>query len=212
MEQRLLLLGLVGDRHEPDCAPVVLRTWRDANRPNELRRRALAVAASCSWAETSAEVESALGSPSELERSAAVGALGFAPRSEQVTERLTRAAQSPEPSVRVAACQAIAQQRWRGGTARVLALVTDADPAVRGEALRSLVALDAPGIEARLSGVLETDPTPSVRGTAADLLGRFTGPRAASALSQAARNDTDANVKLVAAQSLRKLGPGSPPP
>jgi len=212
MEQRLLLLGLVGDRHEPDCAPVVLKTWRDPHRPAELRRRALAVAASCSWAETSAEIETALAASAELERSAAVGALGFAPRSEQLNERLARACDAPEPSLRAAACQAIAQQRWRGGTARLLTLAADADPGVRSEAMRALVAVDAPGLEARLSGVLETDAAPPVRATAAELLSRFTGPRAASALSRAARNDTDANVKLVAAQSLRKLTPGSLPP
>ena len=210
--QQLVLLTLVGDRHEPDCAAMVLKTWRDRARAADLRRRALAVAASCSWAETSSDVEAALAGPGELEKSSGVAALGFAPRSEQLTERLLRACDAPEPSLRVAAAQAIAQQRWRGGTARLTALAADTEPEVRGEALRSLAALDAPGLEARLSAALEKDAAPAVRATAAGLLGRYPTPRAISSLSQASRNDTDPNVKLVAAQSLRRLAPGSLPP
>jgi hypothetical protein len=205
--QQLVLLGLVGDRHEADCAPVVLATFRDQTRSAELRRRALAVAASCSWTEASSEVESALNGPGEVERSAAIAALGFAPKSEQLTERLSRALDSPEPTSRIAACQAIAQQRWRGGTARLTTVAADADPEVRSEALRSLVALDAPGIEAKLGTALEKDSSAVVRAAAAGLLARFSSPRSVSALSQASRNDTDPNVKLVAAQSLRKLSP-----
>ncbi|MDP1826189.1 MAG: HEAT repeat domain-containing protein [Archangium sp.] len=210
--QQLVLLELVGDRHEPDCAATVLKTWRDQARAPELRRRALAVAASCSWKDSLADVEAAFGAAGELERASAIAALGHAPRTEQLTERLTRATDAVEPSLRVAACQAIAQQRWRGGTARLDALAADAVPEVRSEAVRGLVALDAPGLEARLGTLLEKDASPVVRATAAGLLSRFTSPRTVSALSQAARNDTDSNVKLVAAQSLRKLVPGSLPP
>lgn len=210
--QQLVLLELVGARHEPDCAATVLKTWRDPARAADLRRRALAVAASCSWKDSLADVEAAYGAPGELERAAAIGALGFAPRTEQLTERLTRATDAVEPSLRSAACQAIAQQRWRGGTARLNALAADADAGVRSEALKGLVALDAPGLEGKLGTLLEKDASPQVRATAAGLLARFTSPRTISALSQAARNDTDANVKLVAAQSLRKLAPGSLPP
>ena len=134
------------------------------------------MAASCSWTETSGDVETALLAPGELERAAAVGALGFAPRSEQLTERLTRALAAPEPALRAAACQAIGQQRWRAGTARLLALAGDPAPPVRSEAMRALVALDAPGLDAKLSAALETDPAAPVRATAAELLARFPGP------------------------------------
>ena len=202
-----MLLGLVGDRHEPDCAATVLKTFRDRTRPPELRRRALAVAASCSWTEAGADVEAALAAPGELERSAALAALGFAPRTAQLTERLRRALDSADASSRAAACQAIAQQRWRGGTARLTTVADDAEPQVRNEALRALVALDAPGIEARLGTALEKDASADVRAAAAALLARFSSPRSLSALTQASRNDMDPNVKLVAAQSLRKLSP-----
>lgn len=211
-EQQLALLELVGDTHEADCAASVLATWRDPARPPELRARALKIAASCDWAATSAEVETALRAPGLLERSAAVAVLGFAPQSEQVTERLLRATDAAEPALRKAACQAIGQRRWRGGISRMTALAADADAEVRAEALKSLVALDAPNLDGRLATVLEKDPAPPVRGLAAELLTRFPGPRALAALSQASRNDTDANVKLVAAQSLRKLSSGSPSP
>ena len=210
--QQWALVELVGDKHEPDCAPTLLMTWADATRAPELRAKALVVAASCSWASAGPVVEAALAGPSALERSAAVAALGFGPRSEQLTERLVRATNAPEASVRIAACQAIGQQRWRGGTPRLVTLVSDSAPGVRAEALRTLVTLDAPAMEGRLVTALEKDPAAAVRAAAATLLGRFTGARVLSALSQAARNDTDANVKLVAAQSLRRLSPGSLPP
>ena len=111
-----------------------------------------------------------------------------------------------------AACQAMAQQRWRGGAVRLLALAADEDAGVRTEALTSLVTLDAPAMEGKLVAAMQKDPAPAVRASAASLLSRFSGVRVLSALSLAARNDTDANVKLVAAQSLRKLAPGSLPP
>jgi len=211
-EQQRALLELIGDKHEPDCAPTLLETWRDAARAPELRARALVVAASCSWTIAAPAVETALAGTSELERSASVAALGFAPRTEQLTERLARATDAPEPSVRRAACQAIGQQRWRAATPRLSVLASDADPGVRAEALQTLVALDAPGLEAKLTAALEKDPAPAVRASAAGLLARFAGARVLSALGEAARNDTDPNVKLVAAQSLRKLSPGSLPP
>lgn len=212
LAQQRVLLELVGDTHEADCAKTLLQTWRDPARPSELRQRALIVAASCSWFEAQSDVLAALSGPSVLERSSAVGALGFAPRSEQLNERLLRASDSTDGPMRAAACQAIGQQRWRAGTARVSALAADAEPEVRGAALRALAGLDAPGLEAKLGTALEKDGSPLVRAAAAELLARFTGPRAISALSTASRNDTDANVKLVAAQSLRKLAPGSLPP
>lgn len=207
--QQLVLLELVGARHEPDCAATVLKTWRDPARAAHLRRRALAVAASCSWKESHADVEAAFSAPGELERASAIAALGFAPRTEQLTERLTRATDAVEPALRAAACQAIAQQRWRGGTARLNALAADPDAEVRSAALKGLVVLDAPGLEGKLGALLEKDGSPVVRAAAAELLALFSSPRAISALSQAARNDMDPNVKLVAAQSLRKLAPGS---
>ncbi len=210
--QQQALLELVGDKHEADCAPTLLKTWNDAARAPGLRARALVVATSCSWTLAGPAVEAALAAPRELERAASMAALGFAPRTEQLTQRLERATTAPEPSVRSAACQAIAQQRWRAATPRLLTLATDVDAGVRAEALRSLVALDAPGLEARLVAALEKDSAPTVRAAAATLLSRFSGARALGALSQASRNDTDPNVKLVAAQSLRKLAPGSLPP
>lgn len=211
-EQQLALLELVGDTHEADCADVALQTWRDSARAAELRARALKVAASCDWGATSKDVEAALQAPGVTERAAAVAALGFAPQSEQVTERLLRATDATEPALRKAACQSIGQKRWRAGIQRVTALSGDQDAEVRAEALKSLVALDAPNTEGRLTGALEKDTSPLVRVLAAELLPRFGGPRAIAALSQASRNDTDPNVKLVAAQSLRKLQPGSPSP
>jgi HEAT repeat protein len=211
-EQQLVLLALVGDAHEADCAPIVLRSWRDAARAPELRSRALVVAASCSWAEASADVEAALQAPGLLERSSAVLALGFAPKSEQLNERLLRASSAQEAGVRKAACQSIAQQRWRGGIAGLTLLLKDAEPEVRAEAMRTLVALDAPSVDKSLIAALEKDPSPVARSAAADLLGRFLGARVIAVLSQASRNDTDPNVKLVAAQSLRKLQAGSPSP
>ena len=210
--QQLALIELVGDKHDADCAPTLLKTWADAARPEALRSRSLVVAASCSWAAAGPVVEAALFGPSEMERAAAIAALGFGVRSEQLTERLLHATDAPEPSVRRAACQAMAQQRWRGGVVRLLALAADEDAGVRTEALTSLVTLDAPAMERKLVAAMEKDPAPAVRASAASLLSRFSGVRVLSALSLAARNDTDANVKLVAAQSLRKLAPGSLPP
>lgn len=210
--QQLALLELVGDTHEADCAKVMLRCWRDPSRADELRARALRIAASCDWGAASAELEAALQAPGVMERAAAVSALGFAPLSEQVTERLLRAAGAAEAPLRRAACQSIGQKRWRGGIARLVALAADAEPDVRGEALKALVAVDAPGMAGRLTAALEKDPSPVVRALAAELLLRFPGPRAIAALSQSSRNDTDPNVKLVAARVLRKLAPGSPSP
>ncbi len=210
--QQRVLLDLVGEKREADCAPIVLESWRDSTRDPALRARALAVAASCDWEATRDDVEAAFNAPAVFDRAAAVTALGFSPRSEQLTDRLLRASDAPEPALRSASCRAIGRQGWRGGAARLSAMTGDEEPEVRSEALTALVALDAPALEAKLSSALENDASPQVRATAATLLARFTSPRAISALSHASRNDTDANVKFVAAQSLRKLAPGSPSP
>ncbi len=210
--QQRVLIELVGDKHEDDCAPILLESWRDRARDPELRARALAIAASCSWSAAKEDVEAAFISHELFDRAAAVSALGFSPRSEQLTERLLRASDAEEPSLRVAACRAMARQRWRGGVARLTAMASEETPEVRSEALSALVALDAPALDVKLSSVLEKDASPQVRATAAGLLAGFTSPRAISALSHASRNDTDPNVKLVAAQSLRRLAPGSASP
>ncbi|MDP3151149.1 MAG: HEAT repeat domain-containing protein [Archangium sp.] len=212
LAQQRVLLELVADKHEADCAPIVLETWRDLARPPELRARALAVAASCDWEAAREDVEAAFTAPPAFDRAAAVAALGFFPRSEPLTERLLRASEAPEPALRSAACRAIGRSGWRGGVARLVVMTADESAEVRTDALSALVALDAPAVEAKLSAALEKDASPQVRATAAGLLVRFTSPRAISALSHASKNDTDANVKLVAAQSLRKLAPGSPSP
>ncbi len=208
--QRRALIEATASAAEADCAPRLLEGWRSASLAWTLRRQALVGAASCSWSVVEPEVKAALAA-SHAERAAAVAALGFAPRTEALTEQLSFALGAREEAVRVAACDAIRQQRWRGGLGRVERLAADPSPAVRGAALRALAALDAPGLEARLVRALDGDPEAMVRAAAGELLSLCGGWQALSALEKAARGDPDPGVKLVAGQTLRKLRPEESP-
>lgn len=210
-QQRALLL-FMSDASEPDCATTALELWRTPTLEPELHRLCLPVAASCSWDTARPEVERIFRDNSPpAEVAAAVAALASAPLGPQTMERLERALGHLEADVRARACDAVAYHRWRKATPRVTALTRDPVPAVRAAALVALAGLDAPSLEQALSHALDTDVDASVRSSAARLLGEFSGPRALAALTRAARNDTDANVKFVAAESLRKLGAGTPP-
>ncbi|MGV3625330.1 MAG: HEAT repeat domain-containing protein [Archangium sp.] len=203
--QQAALLSLLGDVHDKDCAAVALRVWKT---PGPLQRSALKIAAFCSWPETASEVEAALRAPEVWQRAAAVEALGFSPSSAQLQERLQFASNAKEPELRQAAAKAIGARRWRGGTQRVEALTVDPDAAVRVEALKAARALDAPGVENRLSRALENDVAPEVRRTAADLLALSASPLARASLEAALKKEKDESVKMVVERSLRRIRSG----
>lgn len=201
-DQQAALLSLLGDVHDKDCAAVALRVWRV---PGPLRLGALKVAAFCAWPEAAADVELALRDDDVHTRAAGVEALGFAPTSQQLLERLQFAASAKEPEIRRAAAKAIGARRWRGGTQKLEALMNDAAPSVRVEAVKAARAVDAPGIEAKLARSLENDPAPEVRRTAAELLALSPSPMARATLEAAAKKEKDESVKMVVERALRRI-------
>lgn len=201
-EQQAALLGLLGEVHDKDCAAVALRVWKS---PGPLQLPALRIASFCSWPEASADVELALRDDDVLKRAMAVESLGFAPNSPQLQERLQFAAAAKEPEIRGAAAKAIGSRRWRGGTQRIEALMNDADPTVRVEALKAARALDAPGVETKLARALESDAGADVRRTAAELLALSPSPLARATLEKAAKSEKDERVKMVVERALRRI-------
>ncbi|MFZ5441751.1 MAG: HEAT repeat domain-containing protein [Myxococcota bacterium] len=208
-EQQRAMLELLEATHEPSCAAVAMSAWGTPELRPDVRKLALSTAASCRWDAAAPEVARVLRSVDPGERMAGVAALAWAPHSEQVFEQLRAASSAAEPELRVAACEAMAARRWRGGITSLNRLVLDEQGAVRVAALRALLTLDAEGIEGRLVSRLAADPSPEVRKVAAELLGRLGSPRALGALRDAAKREPDPGVKLVVGQSLRKLGAGS---
>jgi HEAT repeat protein len=239
--QQAALLALLVETSDPACAEVALAAWAPtaaqaargaaapadagASTPGEgaarppanvagpaLRAQALVAAAACGAPGVRALVLETLRSPEPLFRAAAVRALGFGAKDEAARAALAAASADPQGPVRAAASEAITQQRWRQLAPLAQARLGDEVAAVRAAALGALAALEAPGAEASLCAALERDPDALVRAAAARHLARFAGPRVLGALGAAARGDANDDVKLVAGESLRKLGAGSPTP
>lgn len=202
VEQQAALLGVLGDVHDEDCAAVALALW---HRPGPLQLPSLRVAAFCAWPEAAPAVELALRDEDVSKRAAAVDALGFAPSTPQLRERLGFAASAKEVELRRAAARAIGAKRWRGGLPRIEALEADGDAAVRVEAFKAARALDAPGLEGRLARALATDTAPEVRATCAELLSFVGSLQARAALEAASKNEKDENVKIVVERALRRI-------
>lgn len=213
LAQQLALLKFTGDANDENCSTVAMGVWKRSSLEPSLRRRALPVAAGCSWSSARDEVETILRTESGgLPLAAAVASLGSAPLNDQLLERLEQSLKNDDAGVRAAGCEAISAHRWRGGITRVQPLLKDVDAAVRAAAIDTLLMLDAPSIDVPIAHLLDSDPSVDVRVAAARALGILGGPRALATLTTASRNDTNSNVKLVAAESLRKLGSGSRPP
>jgi HEAT repeat protein len=123
-----------------------------------------------------------------------------------------RGLESPDVSVRVTACFAIATQAETAGTAEAVVLLErrlrmDAEPRVRAaaaSAMRWVPADAAP--EAMLEAV--HDAAPSVRRSAAKSLAAFDDPAAAEAL-EPLLSDADRETALRSAESLRALSEGA---
>lgn len=157
----------------------------------------------------------------------------------RLTERaplLEALASDPEPLVRAVAAETLGRRREAGAaSALAAALLGDADPGVREEAVRALAAL-ARRVDPRLfaRAALEylpedahierdrtlppdavsalakatADPSPAVRGAAVRALGEVGPPPATAWPSLAARleRDGEAAVRALAAQALGRLG------
>ncbi|MEW5739978.1 MAG: HEAT repeat domain-containing protein [Myxococcota bacterium] len=210
--QRLAWLELLSDASAPGCADVALRAWEQLDAPVRVRGAALSTAAACDWAQARAAVETAAASKDPGERAAAAWAAARGPTTPRTIALSTEALASNDAEVVAAGLSGVARHRQKALAPRAVALTAHQAAQVRAEALRALATLDPGQCRAKAVAALDRDESAEVRKAAALALAGVGGPQAVGALDRAARNDTDPSVKLAAADSLRKLGAGSPTP
>ena len=116
----------------------------------------------------------------------------------------------PDPQVRSAAADSLADIEDKAAVPQLLGLLADPEASVRREALGSLGELEAKDAAPDVAGLLK-DPDPRVRQEAADVLGGLQAKDAAEFLT-AALADADEEVRGEAIASIGEVGAASAAP
>jgi len=206
-------LWVLAEAHPSGCAELATAALEDVKRPASTRAAALAAVAACEPEGPTlfATLARTARSPEPALRAATFRAASMLRREAEAVRLVQPGLVDPDQGALIAALEGCGTLRLRAELPRISALTNHSDAAVRVQALRTVMVLDAPRAERMARSCLSSDPDATVReGCASLLAGSSGGPATVGALVKASKNDSEARVKLVAGETLRKLGVALP--